>query len=184
MPNIVSKIVAIIFAIVVMLYVPTYQNYKKQEDLAYLTTYQAVTNFVDNVRMKGYITPGMYEDFQADLNVGSEVLYSVEMTHKHKLYTPVYTDPANINSFTGEYQVQYDDYYLEQIQEYLFNDGAVPYEERMYRLEKDDFFQVVVKNKTKFKSTMLFDFLTANIGESNPVVIYIPYGGMVQNEDY
>ena len=182
--NAVSKIVAILLAIVVMIYLPTYQTFKKEEDLAYLRAYQAVTDFVDNVRMKGYITPAMYEDFQRELHLGSPVLYKVEMTHKHKVYTPVYTDPANINSFTGKYEVQYDEFYQDQILDYLFKNPASANEKWMYKLEKDDFFQVVIENKNKFKSTMLFDFLTFNAGEENTTVIYVPYGGMVLNEDY
>ncbi|MBD8523757.1 MULTISPECIES: hypothetical protein [Bacillati] len=184
MVNPVSKIVAILLAIVVMIYLPTYNTFEKEEDLAYLMADQAVSDFTDNVRMKGYITPSMYEDFVQRLHVGSPVLYKIEMTHKHKVYTPVYSDPANINTFTGKYEVQYDEFYQDQILDYLFKNPAGPNEQRMYKLEKDDFFQVVIENKTKFKSTMLFDFLTFNAGESNTPVIYIPRGGMVLNEDY
>ena len=183
MPNPIAKIFAVIL-ITFMLYYSFYQIYKKEEDLAYINTYQVVTEFVDNVRFKGFITPKMYEDFQAKLHTGSDVLYDVEMVHKHKVYVPEYTDPTNPNSFTGKYLVTDDEFYWEQIKKVLYDNPSVPYEQRIYKLETDDYFEVYVENKTKFKSTMLFDFLTMNIGESNKVVISFPYGGMVHNQDW
>lgn len=183
MPNAISKIVSVILAVLLLFFVPVYQNYQKQDDLAYQTAYQAVTNFVDNVRTKGYITPQMYEDFERDLSVGS-ILYRVDITHEKKIYTPVYTDPTNPASFTNKYVVDYDEYYWEQINPFLFDETSpIPKKERMYKLSAGDFFSVYVENKTKTKSTMLFDFLTGGLG-GNDVVISIPYGGMVLNEDH
>ncbi|MFJ8519398.1 hypothetical protein [Lysinibacillus xylanilyticus] len=184
MPNLISKLFASLIAIGVLLVAPTYQVLKKQEDIAYLNADQAVTNFVENVRMKGFITPKMVEDFQQQLQVGN-VLYNVEMVHKHKIYTPVYSNTSDLNSYTGEYEVDYEDYYWTQIKDFLYGDngnGDIP--SRVYKLEQGDYFQVYVENKTKFKSTMLFDYLTFNILSDNDVVISIPKGGMVLNEDY
>lgn len=181
MPNVFSKMFALLLAVLVLYCVPTYQLYKKQEEIAYLNTHQVVTEFVDNVRTKGFITRDMYEQFLQKLNVG-EVLYTVEMTHKHKIYVPVYTDPTNQNSFTGEYKTQYDEFYKEQIEKVLYadlNDTDV-----MYKLENGDYFKIYVENKTKFRSTMLFDFFTGGIANDNDVVVSVPYGGMVLNEDY
>lgn len=183
MPNAISAIIGTILLVLVMFYVPAYQTFEKQEDITYHNAYQAVTEFVDNVRFKGYITPKMYEDFQEKLHLG-DVLFDVEIVHRHKIYTPVYIEPSNLNSFTGEYIVDYDEYYWEQIEPKLFDESEGPYEERMYKLESGDYFEVYVENKTKFKSTMLFEFLTGNIGDDNRVEISIPYGGMVLNEDY
>ncbi|UZN01249.1 hypothetical protein OL548_34420 (plasmid) [Lysinibacillus sp. MHQ-1] len=83
MPNAVSKIFAIIL-MVVLFYFATYQNYKKEEDLAYINTYNSVTEFVDNVRLKGFITPSMYEDFVNSLHTGNQVLFNVELEHQKK----------------------------------------------------------------------------------------------------
>ncbi|MCM3390208.1 hypothetical protein LG296_21210 (plasmid) [Ureibacillus chungkukjangi] len=185
LPNPISAVFAFIFSALIMLYVPAYQTFEKQEDLAYLNTQNAVTNFVDNVRMKGFITPKMYEDFQAQLHGVGDVLYDVELVHKHKIYTPVYTNPEDITTFTDEYRVDYEEFYWPQIEPYLFSDASsTDYDKRIYKLEEGDFFEVYVKNKTKFKSTMLFNFLTGSVGDDEAVVISVPYGGMVLNEDY
>lgn len=163
-----------------MFYLPTYQSYQKEEDLVYQVAKQAVTDFVDNVRTKGYITPQMYEDFQMELGIGT-TLFRTEMVHEQKVYTPIYTDT---NTFTGQYTVDYDEYYWEQIQKFLFDEtNVIPKKDRMYKLQQGDFFSVHIENMTKTKSTMLFDFLTGGAG-GNDDAISIPYGGMVLNEDY
>jgi len=182
MVNPISKIFAIILAVLVMFTMPTYQNYKKQEDLTYLNTYKVATNFVDAVRLKGYITPDMYKEFADALHTGTDVLFDIEMEHRQKRYNPVYTDPTNTASFTGEYKVDYESFVESQITDVLF-ESAIPYEERVYKLQKDDSFSVTIRNKTKFKSTMMLDFMTLGLG-GNEEIIYFPYGGLVLNEDW
>lgn len=180
MPNIISKIFALILCALLLFFVPVYQSYQKQDDLVYQVAKQAVTNFVDNVRTKGYITPQMYEDFQREMNIGT-YLFRTEMVHEQKVYTPIYTDT---NIFTGQYKVDYDEYYWEQIEKFLFDEtNLINKKDLMYKLQQGDFFSVHVENMTKTKSTMLFDFLTGGPG-GNDIVISIPYGGMVLNEDY
>lgn len=183
MPNILSKVFALIMLVLVMIFVPIYQSYKNQDDLAQQVAYQAVTNFVDNVRTKGYISPQMIEDFETRLEIGT-YLFKTEFTHEKKVYTPVYTDPTNPASFTGDYTVDFDDYHKSQIMPYLFNDlSSVPKNERKYLMTAGDFFTVQVENITRTKSSMLFDFLTGgNSGDG--VNILIPYGGLVLNEDF
>ncbi|MER2005895.1 MAG: hypothetical protein ABS939_00465 [Psychrobacillus sp.] len=180
MPNILAKVFGVLLGVLLMFYIPVYQSYQKQDDLTYQVAKQAVTNFVDNVRTKGYITPQMYEDFQREMNIGT-YLFRTEVVHEQKVYTPIYTDNQ---TFTGQYTVDYDEYYWKQIEKFLFDESnVIPKEERMYKLQQGDFFSVHVENMTKTKSTMLFDFLTGGAG-GNDIVISIPYGGMVLNEDY
>lgn len=185
MPNPISKVFAVILAVLLLFFVPVYQSFHKQEDLAYQSAYQAVTDFVDNVRTKGFITPQMYEDFQTNLAAGSgSISYKTEIVHEKKVYTPVYTDPTNPASFTNQFVVDYDEYYWDQIHPFLFDESSsIPKKDRMYKLNAGDFFTVHVENITKTKATMMFDFLTGGAGGNN-VTISIPYGGMVLNEDY
>ncbi|WP_079524018.1 hypothetical protein [Solibacillus isronensis] len=185
MPNAISKIFAVILAALVMFYFVTYQQYKKQEDLAYIHTYQEVTKFVDSIRLKGYITPKEWEEFELGLHQGSNVLYDIELVHEQKKYQPVYTNATAIEpaKFTGKYEVQYDEYFKEQLFEVLY-DESVPYNQRMYKLQKDDYFTVTVQNKTKFQSTMLLSMLTGGKAGTNDTTIYFPYGGMILNEDW
>ncbi|WP_338657284.1 hypothetical protein V6B14_22290 (plasmid) [Sporosarcina psychrophila] len=183
MPNIISKVFAVILLVFVMIFVPIYQSYQRQDDLAQQVAYQAVTDFVDNVRTKGYISPKMIEDFETRLELGS-YLFKSEFVHEKKVYTPIYTDPTNPATFTGDYVVDYDEYHKGQIMPYLFTESSsVPKQDRKYQMTAGDFFFVNVENMTRSKSSMLFDFFTGgNSGDG--VTIVVPYGGMVLNEDY
>lgn len=177
------KIMGVILFVVLIFYA-VYQNYKVQDDLAYQNAYHAVTDFVDNVRSKGYITPKMYEDFQRELELGSYT-FNVEMKHQQKIYTPVYADPNDESSFKNEFVIDYDEYYKSQIEKVLFDESnSIPKNKRMYKLQEGDFFEMSVVNLHKTNATMLLDFLTANTLGSDSSTIVIPYGGMVLNEDY
>lgn len=182
MPNAFEKVMSMIFFALLILY-SIYQNYKIQDDLAYQNAYNTVTQFVDNVRTKGYITPKMYEDFQNELDIGN-YHFDIEMEHKQKIYTPDYTDPKDTNSFTGEYVVDYDEYYKDQIENVLYRDTSKPTDERMYKMQQDDFFSVSVENQNKTNASMIFDFLTNNAGDAKGNSIDVSYGGMILNEDY
>ncbi|WP_028393927.1 hypothetical protein [Bacillus cihuensis] len=184
MGNPISKIVAFLIAILLIVWLPIYQSFEKQDSIAYHHAYQSVTTFVDNVRNKGYITPDMYEDFQSSLEIGS-YLYDIEMTHEEKVYTPVHTDPAQSSTFTGDFLVQYDEYYESQILETLFPDTTEDKDSnvRIYYLHVGDRFKVNISNKVKTKSSMMREFFT--FGKTgNEAILEIPYGGMVLNEDY
>lgn len=178
----ISKIILIIL-FTLMVFNGVYNQYKMQDDIAKQNAFQVVSNFVNNVRTKGYISPTMIEDFERDLQLGS-YLFKTEFKHQKKVYTPVYTDPTNPASFTGEYVVDMDEYYKTQIMDYLFEEpNSIPKAERKYLMTEGDFFYVEVQNMTRSNAMMLFDAFTNNT-EGDGVFIFIPNGGMILNEDF
>jgi hypothetical protein len=184
MGNPISKFAAFFISIILIVWLPVYESFVKQDSMASQQANQAVTLFVDNVRSMGYITPKMYQDFIDSLEVGS-YLYDVEITHQKRVETPVYTDPSDFSTFTGESVTQFKEYYLSQISETLFPDSNKPIDDdsRIYYVYAGDYFNIEVHNKTRAKSSMMRDFLTfGKAGEDE--VISIIYGGMVLNEDY
>lgn len=182
LPNMISKILVIYLFTLMVLY-GVYHQYKLQDELVKQNAFQVVTNFVDNVRTKGYISPAMIEDFERDLQIGS-YLFKTEFKHQKKVYTPVYTDPINPASFTGEYVVDMDEYYKKQIMDYLFEEpNSTPKDERKYLMSVGDFFYVEVENMSRSNAMMLFDAFTNNTN-SDGIFIVIPNGGMILNEDY
>lgn len=183
MGNPLSKIVVFLVMIVAIIFVPVYQSYEKQDSLAYHQAFQSVTTFVDNVRHKGYITPQMYNDFQQSIEVGN-YLFDIELIHQEKVYSPIYTDPANANTFTGEYDVIYDEYYNPQIMKVLYPDNNKRMDDptRIYKMHQGDTFKVQISNKATTKSALVRSFLTlGKVDEES--FLEIPYGGMVLNED-
>jgi len=182
--NAISKIVAAILAVMLLYVYPVADSYEKQDKISYVITNKLIVNFVDSVRNKGHITPTMYNDLEQALQLTGNT-FELQMEHQHKRYTPVYTDPANPGTFQSSFEVNYDGFYHEQIMQILFPDNykAIDDPSRVYRLTVGDYFKVTVRNTNRTNATLLRDMLNqSNTGDNT--TIYIPYGGMVLNEDY
>ncbi|AJS58336.1 hypothetical protein [Paenibacillus sp. IHBB 10380] len=182
----VSKFVSVILALLLLYIYPTAEGAKRQDDLSQIVVYNVVTQFVDAVRVKGYVTPTMYNDFLQSLHVtGNE--YEVQMEHRHKKYHPEYSDAANATTFQDKYSVVYDGYYEETILARLFPESSLPKdsESRIYKMVVGDFFKVTVKNINVTPGTIMSDLLygVRELSDGRTVIVF-PYGGMVLNEDY
>nr|WP_145158790.1 hypothetical protein [Paenibacillus terrae] len=184
MSNAISKFAAVLLAVVVMYIYPAAEASQRQDDLSRIVVYNAVTQFVDAVRNKGYISPVMYEQFLEEIQAtGNE--FDVQMEHLHKKYHPEYIDAADPGTFQNKFSTVYDGYYTSDIMNHIFPNTTVPKddESRVYKLTAGDFFIVTVKNVNRTAGTVMFDFVTGALtGEA--AVIAFPYGGMVLNEDY
>lgn len=181
--NAISKVAAALLAVLLLYIYPAVDSFERQDDIAYLLANQSVVNFVDSVRNKGYMTPMMYNEFVQSLEQTGN-LFEIRMEHGHKLYHPVYADAANPSTFQSSYKVSYDGYYQEHILSVLFPQNELPPDdpERRYRLAAGDYFSVTVSNTNRTSAAMMRDALNlSNTGEHTSM--YIPYGGMVLNED-
>ncbi|WP_068782419.1 hypothetical protein [Paenibacillus sp. GM2] len=197
MENSLSKIVAILLAVALLFGYPLYQQAQRHDELSQLVVHTAVTEFVDAVRTKGYITPAMYLDFNRKLGATGNQ-YDIQMEHLHKRYNPSYSEPADPSSFQNDFDVYFNGHYTGEIMATLFPDNTEPLNSKQRRYPKPDadlngsgadpmtvgdFFTVKVKNVNRTMATVLFDFFTSGNTGSN-TKIYIPYGGMIINEDY
>ena len=125
----------------------------------------------------------MFLEFERELAT-TGYTYDIQLEHRHKRFNPVYTDPANAGTFQNSFIVDYDGFYNNQIMPILYPDNTTPKKDssRMYKLTEGDYFYVKVKNTNKTNAGIVRDFLNNSISENTR--IYIPYGGMVLNEDY
>ena len=182
MPNILSKLTAALLAVLLLYCFPMMQTAKRQEDTNLLTSYRQVVQFVDAVRSKGYLTPEMYNEFMDELGVTMNK-FDIEMEHRHKVYQPEYSDPANSLTFTNQITVHYDGYYNDQIMKVLFpQSGPTSASSRQYLLNDGDFFEVQIKSHDMKVSQVFEQFLYGSNNASQDVPL--TYGGMVLNEDY
>jgi hypothetical protein len=181
--NTLSKAFALILTILLLYFFPISEAYERQDDISYMVALRTVTEFTDSVRNKGYITPTMYNDFFNQLQTTGNT-FDVKMEHYHKKYTPVYTDPTDPLTFQKKITVDYDGFYTPQIMKRLFPDDgkAIDDVNRRYTMSTGDFFKVTVVNTNRTNATLIRDFL--NNGNTATEKIVIPYGGMVENEDY
>ena len=183
MSNPLSKIVAALLVVALIVLFPAVQSAERAENIAVLTTYNTMVQFTDAVRNKGYLSARMYEDFVRDLAVSGQV-YEVELEHRHKKYHPEYDDPADNSTFQERFSVIYDSYYTEELLGQLFsNTGAIGDTDRLYKLETGDFFSVALTRRSVSPYQVLAGFLQASsMAGRGPQTLY--YGGMVLNEDY
>nr|WP_059040717.1 hypothetical protein [Paenibacillus rubinfantis] len=184
MMNYFGKVYVAILAALVLYLWPASETYERQDDVSYMLAFKAVTNFVDAARDKGYITPQAYNDFINELLLTGNS-YDVQLEHYHKRYNPVYTDPANPATFQNKFNVDYEGFYTNQIMAILFPKNTLPKnsEARKYKMSVGDYFSVKVTNKNRTNATIIRDMLNFGDSASN-TRIYVPYGGMVMNEDY
>ncbi|MED4599653.1 hypothetical protein P9314_02905 [Paenibacillus validus] len=181
--NSISKIFALLIAILLLYLYPISAAFDQQDDVSELVVLKATTAFVDAVRDKGYVSPTMYNDFLETIAATGNT-FDVQMEHGSKKYVPVYDDPTRPETFRGSYEVHYYTYYNAQILPVLFPNSTAGKDDvaRRYKLWVGDTFAVTVENTNRTPGTTLFDFLNQAISPIEK--IYLPYGGVVRNEDH
>lgn len=178
----VSKVFTIILAVALCLMFPLYDHFYKADLITYNYVYNETISFVESVSDQGKITPETYNIFLNKLHQTGR-FYEVEFEHYAKRVSPLYTDPTNVNTFTGDIFTYYDGYYTETILGKMF-DGAstIPIDDkrRHYMMSRGDKFSITVKSTSRSASEIMRDAFTGRVstGES----INIAYGGMVRNE--
>ncbi|USB34910.1 hypothetical protein [Paenibacillus sp. YPG26] len=183
MINSLSKVLAALLAVLLLYFVPAVQHAQTQKEITYLTVNHSLTEFVDSVRNKGYISPVMYEDFRKELGA-SGGHFEVELEHQHKKYHPEYTDPSNASTFLNDYSVQYEGHYMDEMESSLYTDTSQDKDssKRKYYMQMGDYFMVSIQRKDQSQWSILTSILYGSEPEIEDGPLH--YGGMVLNEDY
>lgn len=166
-----------IFAVIIMFIVPSYQLAQKQDDLAQQVVDTETAKFVDSVRSKGYLTQQMINEFMAKINIGSYV-YRMDMKHEKNFYNPIFEDVNDPLSFTGEYDVLYEEFHTHQINEFFTSNPK-----GKYKMRAEDFFSVHIENVGQTSSNIILNALQGTIYDDTPSII-VHKGGKVLNENY
>lgn len=83
-----QKIFAVLISVIIFFVLPIYMTFEKKDDIAYSLALKITTDFVENVRSKGYITLEMYDDYVSKLATTGNI-YDIMMEHVTKKYYPV-----------------------------------------------------------------------------------------------
>ncbi|MDO4282024.1 MAG: LamG-like jellyroll fold domain-containing protein [Clostridia bacterium] len=83
-----QKVFAVLLSVIIFFVLPVYMTFEKKDDIAYSLALKITTNFVEDVRAKGYMTLEMYDDYISKLAVTGNT-YDVMMEHVSKKYYPV-----------------------------------------------------------------------------------------------
>ncbi len=148
-----SIVFAIIISLILIFFVPLLDTWEMQDNLSYVVTYSAVTDFVDTVRNTGYISPDNYHTFLSTI-LATGNTYDVTMEHREfnediATYLNTYTNTIEETLDRGE----------------------------NYKLDKYDYFYVTVKNTNRTQASMLNSFFAPE--DQSNFKIGVSYGGVV-----
>lgn len=164
MDDILSAIIGIALASIIMFIFPLITMSDRADDISQLTVKIATTEFANNVKKVGKITPNDYNVFIQNIgstgntyNVEMEVRVLDENPSRKVVQAPPDTTPPTENIY---YSV-----YTSQIQEVLERD-----EGNEYLLKEGDIFTVNVKNTNQTMSQQLKNFFYKVIGKDTYII--------------
>lgn len=171
-----SKIVAIIIAVVLLFIYPIMIIAERQDDTTRIFVLAETTKLVDSVRNLGYITTNMYKEY-INVLAATNNIYNIKMEHLHTRVDSLETREVDDDSFQSDIGVNYEGYYTDEILDVI---KPIEKQNNKYLFSKGDYFSINVRNindtlNDKIRSMLLnFDFRASNIN--------IFYGGMIKNE--
>ena len=173
-----SKIVAIVLAVLLMFIIPIKSEFERLDDISRIYVLNETTKFVDRVRNLGYITPRMYLEYVRNIEA-TDNLYEVRLEHGRKIYIPVYEESLSGNlEFKEEHIEEYDTSFTEDIINVLFPDSPVGGDDIILELRKGDYFAVTVFNTNRTMATKMQEMLGSNVPVEK---IFVRYGGLVND---
>jgi len=113
MKDTLSMIVAVIFLVILLVILPLYNYFERQDDMSYNLALKTVTMFVDEVAQNGYIDQNMYDKFIERLGTTGNS-YDIQIEAQKRILT---VDPNNTSPAEGKetYIEQYKSYYNKDI---------------------------------------------------------------------
>ena len=167
----ISLIFAVLFAVFVLIILPLISVTSRQDSISYNKVLALTTNFVDDVRTKGYLTEQDYTEYLTKLALTSNT-YKVEMEYHEKMLI------KNIEN-TDEYVEDTMIYYNKFIVDTINPDDGDDTDEDVLKLAVDDEFYVKVYNTNITTASLLYNFFArVSIPEK---IINIGYGGKVSH---
>lgn len=185
MKDTLSMIVAVIFLVILIVILPLYNYFERQDDMSYNLALKTVTMFVDEVAQNGYIDQNMYDKFIERLGTTGNS-YDIQIEAQKRILT---VDPNNPSPDDGKetYIEQYKSYYNKDI----FNDETGKtsniidkdnsLKNNVFFLDKGDKFYVSLKNTN---TTMASALLNAIVSGATKEKININYGATIKNNNW
>lgn len=185
MKDTLSMIVAVIFLVILLVILPLYNYFERQDDMSYNLALKTVTMFVDEVAQNGYIDQNMYDKFIERLGTTGNS-YDIQIEAQKRILT---VDPNNTSPDNGKetYIEQYKSYYNKDI----FNDETGKtsniidkdnsLKNDVFFLDKGDKFYVSLKNTN---TTMASALLNAIVSGATKEKININYGATIKNNNW
>lgn len=175
----VSIIIAAIVGGILVVLMPLISILERQDNMTYNVALTLTTNFVDEIRSKGFIDKKSYNDYMGKM-AQTGCLYEYQIEAHKKIIIPVSDDDGNI--ITGKYEEDTLIQNKKDIEAVLYStdtqDVKSSEKKEVYLFDEGDEFYIKVKNTNATSSSMLYKFIS---GQSNETVINVSYGGIINN---
>jgi hypothetical protein len=162
-----GRVVAIVFGILILLYIPLLIVGLKADNTSQAYIDNAVVEFVDNARATAKISPEAYEHLCKKID-SIQPFCEIQITHsEHNVFTD-----ADGNCVDGYYDTGKID-----ILDYIYTETG---ENRSYEMKLGDFLNVTVYNVKPTLGTKLYRLFIPGYAPNNHV-LYSTYSGYVGN---
>ena len=161
-------VIAIGLSAVLMFIFPLMTMSDRTDEISQLVVETATTEFVDEIRTTGKITPSKYDKFQQSINSTGN-LYNVEMQVQILDENPGKKTTQTVVDRIGENE--YYAVYTSQIEEVLNNN-------KNYTLKEGDIISISVKNTNQTLAQQLKNFFYTVVG-NDTYTIAASHGGIV-----
>ncbi len=169
-------ITSIVIIIILLIVFPVMHALEKQDEMIQIELMNQVDQFLHDIKSNGQLTRASYEQFNARLaRLGNH--FSVKIEHHQRLYTPIYDDPLDETTFSGDIATVYDLVSNEMIIEQLYDAGNA---EKTYYFKRGDFVTISVNSTLRSKYDKMRDLFL--LLQSETPTFYVRLSGMVAHE--
>ena len=170
-----TLVIVVIFGVLLMVIMPVFNSFERQDDMAYEFALTSVTSLCDDVMQSGILSRARYDRFFNELAATGNV-YDVRLEAHRKTYNRLNENEVALNF--------YEDYtrdILRQIYNSYIDDSTSNVKSAAYLFETGDQFYVKVRNKNVTQATLFFQLLG---GKRDYVKIRIDYGGVIKGNEW
>ena len=180
MKDTLSMIVATIFLVILLLLLPLYNYFERQDDISYNVALKAVTTFVDEVTNNGYIDQTSYDNFINRLGQTANS-YDVQVEVQKRLLT---NDPnGNGETYIEQYQSYFNkDIFNEETgrtSNIIDRDNSLKND--VFFLDEGDKVYVNVKNTNTTMASSILSIISPGATKQK---VNISYGAIVKNNTW
>lgn len=180
MKDTLSMIVATIFLVILLLLLPLYNYFERQDDISYNVALKAVTTFVDEVTNNGYIDQTSYDNFMNRLGQTANS-YDVQVEVQKRLLT---NDPnGNGETYIEQYQSYFNkDIFNEETgrtSNIIDRDNSLKND--VFFLDEGDKVYVNVKNTNTTMASSILSIISPGATKQK---VNISYGAIVKNNTW
>ena len=180
MKDTLSMIVATIFLVILLLLLPLYNYFERQDDISYNVALKAVTTFVDEVTNNGYIDQTSYDNFINRLGQTANS-YDVQVEVQKRILT---NDPnGNGETYIEQYQSYYNkDIFNEETgrtSNIIDRDNSLKND--VFFLDEGDKVYVNVKNTNTTMASSILSIISPGATKQK---VNISYGAIVKNNTW